>query len=428
MAGRVAGGGAAVVRFSIRNLKDPMRVNNTPESAGMCSTRLARLGDWMRRYVDQGKLPGMLTMVARNGDVVFLEAYGWRDVEAQAPVEIDTIFRIYSMTKPVTSVAVMMLHEEGHFQLDAPISDFLPEFAKMAVYVTGAGAEMVTEPARSPITIRQLLTHTSGLTYGFIDDTPVGALYKKNRIDFARVGDTLAEVTGRLGRLPLISHPGRAWNYSVSTDVLARLVEVVSGRSFDRFLHERILDPLGMVDTGFRVPADKLDRFAALYYRGTDGALRRTATMEGSRFAEPTTAFSGGGGLVSTVGDYYRFAELVRRKGALDGVRLLGRKTVEYMTANQLPGDLAAMGQPTFSETSYAGIGFGLGFSVMIDPAKAEVIGSPGEHAWGGMASTAFWIDPVEHLTVILMTQLRPSRTYPLRRELRIQTYQALID
>ncbi len=398
----------------------------------MCADRLGRLGDWMRRYVDQGKLPGMLTMVARNGEVVFLEGYGWRDVEAQQPIETDTIFRIYSMTKPVTSVAVMMLYEEGHFQLDAPIADFLPEFAKMAVYVTGPGTgtgeAMVTEPARSPITIRQLLTHTSGLTYGFIDDSPIGALYKSNQVDFARVGGCLAEITERLGRLPLISHPGAAWNYSVSTDVLGRLVEVVSGRPFDRFLHERILDPLGMVDTGFQVPADKLDRFAALYYRGADGALRRTASKDGSRFAEPTTAFSGGGGLVSTVGDYFRFAELVRRKGALDGVRLLGRKTVEYMTANHLPGDLAAMGQPTFSETSYAGIGFGLGFSVMIDPAKAEVIGSPGEHAWGGMASTAFWIDPVEHLTVILMTQLRPSRTYPLRRELRILTYQALID
>ena len=405
-----------------------MQVTKTPESAGMCSTRLGRLGDWMRRYVDQGKLPGMLTMVARNGDVVFLETYGWRDVEAQLPVEADTIFRIYSMTKPVTSVAAMMLYEEGRFQLDAPISDFLPEFAEMAVYVSGTGDDMVTEPARAPITIRQLLTHTSGLTYGFIDDTPIGALYKKNRVDFARVGGTIAEVAERLGRLPLISHPGEAWNYSVSTDVLGRLVEVVSGAPFDRFLQDRIFDPLGMADTGFHVPADKLARFAALYYRGVDGALRRTATKDGSRFAEPATAYSGGGGLVSTVGDYFRFAEMVRRKGVLDGARLLGRKTVEYMTANHMPGDLAAMGQPTFSETSYAGIGFGLGFSVMIDPAKAEVIGSPGEYAWGGMASTAFWIDPVEHLTVILMTQLRPSRTYPLRRELRILTYQALID
>ncbi len=405
-----------------------MQVTTTPESVGMSSARLARLGDWMRRYVDAGKLPGALTLVARNGAVVFYEVQGWRDVAAAKPVGTDTIFRIYSMTKPVTSVAVMMLYEQGLFQLDDPIGRFLPELAEMQVYVSGAGDELLTEAARTPITIHQLLTHTSGLTYGFIDETPVTALYKSAGVDFSKGDVPLSAIVERLGRVPLVCQPGTAWNYSVSTDVLGRLVEVVSGQSFDRFLQEQILAPLGMVDTAFAVPADRLARFAALYRAGEGGGMELSETPAESRFVGAVATFSGGGGLVSTVGDYFRFTEMLRRKGTFEGVRLLGRKTVEYMTRNHLPGDLAAIGQPTFSETSFAGIGFGLGFSVMLDPAKAEVVGSPGEYAWGGLASTAFWIDPVEDLTVIFLTQLTPSRTYPLRRELRILTYQALID
>lgn len=405
-----------------------MRVTASPESVGLCSARLERLREWMRRYLDAGKLPGMLTLVARHGEVVFLDALGWQDVAAATPIAEDTLFRIYSMTKPVTAVAVMMLYEEGRFQLDDPIARTLPGFADMEVYLAGEGRHMATEPARTPITIHHLLTHTSGLGYGFSSATPLGALYTERRTDFDPDDGPLVEVVERLCRLPLVCHPGAAWNYSVSSDVLGRLVEVVSGQPFDRFLEERIFAPLGMVDTGFEVPPDKLARLATLYERSTDDGMAPVETPANSRFSGGVTTFSGGGGLIATMADYFRFTEALRRKGELDGVRLLGRKTVAYMTCNHLPGDLADMGQPSFTETSFAGIGYGLGFSVMLDPAKAGVVATPGEYAWGGYASTYFWVDPVEDITVIFLTQLQPSGCYPLRQELRALTYQALVD
>ena len=239
---------------------------------------------------------------------------------------------------------------------------------------------------------------------------------------------TVADAVARLARLPLLCHPGTAWNYGVSLDVLGRLVEVIADQSLDRFLAERIFQPLGMLDTCFQVPPDKLDRFAALYGPTPQGGIELKESPAQSAFAQNVTLFSGGGGLMSTAGDYFRFTEMLRLKGEFNGVRLLGRKTVDYMTRNHLPGDLADMGQASFSETSYEGVGFGLGFSVMLDPAKAQVMGTPGEYGWGGMASTAFWVDPGEDMTVIFLTQLSPSSTYPLRRELRVLTYQALID
>lgn len=403
-----------------------------PEQLGLSTDRLIRLSGWMDSKIYGDVLPCTVVLVARHGQPCFLAAAGWREAETKAPASTDTIFRIYSMTKPVTSVAAMMLYEEGRFQLDDPLAKFLPEFADMRVWVTGEGEGMTTRPAAGPITIHQLMTHTSGLTYGFLEETPVDALYRDNKIEFnaraVATTETLETMTARTAAMPLLADPGTRWNYSISTDVLGRLVEVIAGQPLDRFFADRIFTPLGMTDTGFRVPPESIGRFAALYGVGEEGGYKRLDGIEDSHYADDVTLFSGGGGLVSTIGDYFRFTEFLRRKGELDGVRLLGRKTVEFMTSNQLPGDLAEMGQPVFAETTYEGIGFGLGFSVMLDPAKARIVGSPGEHAWGGAASTAFWIDPVEDMTVIFMTQLLPSSAYPLRRELRVLSYQALID
>jgi len=404
-----------------------MKVTATPEDVGLSTSRLARLRPWIRRYVDGGMLAGALILVARRGQIGFLDCVGFRDRGTQQPMTLDTLFRIYSMTKPITSVAIMMLYEEGFFQLDDPVGRYIPCFTDMAVYVSGEGEGMRTEPANDRITIHQLLTHTSGLIYSFAQ-SPVAELYRSQRTDFGPRDGSLSEVVDRLARLPLACHPGEAWHYGVSTDVLGRLVEVVSGQSYDDFLAQRIFRPLGMEDTSFAVPRDKLHRFAALYGPVEGGGMELVEAPAHSRFLGEVGTLSGGAGLIASAHDYYRFTEMLRRKGELDGVRLLGRKTVEYMTSNQLPGDLAEMGQPSFNETTFEGVGFGLGFSVMLDPAKAKVLGTPGEYAWGGMASTAFWIDPLEDMTVIFMTQLTPSDAYPLRRELRVLSYQALID
>jgi CubicO group peptidase (beta-lactamase class C family) len=285
-------------------------------------------------------------------------------------------------------------------------------------------------PAEREINFRDLLTHTSGLTYGFMESNPVDAAYraKEGGVDFQTADTSLKQLVERLAQLPLIAQPGKAWNYSVSTDVLGYLVEVISGQPFEKFLKERVIDPLRMVDTDFHVPADKHERFAANYAAGAGGKLDLIDDPGRSRYLAPRKVNSGGGGLVSTASDYLRFAKFMLNKGELDGVRLLGRKTVELMTMNHLKGDMADMGTPRFSESTYTGIGFGLGFSVMIDPAKAFIAGTPGEFAWGGAASTAFWIDPKEDMAVVLLTQLMPSSTYPIRRELRVLTYQAIVD
>lgn len=397
-----------------------------PEDVGMSSMRLERIRPWMHSYLDAGKLPGAMALVARQGKVVFCESLGYRDLEANKPLTTDTIFRIYSMTKPLTSVALMMLYEQALFQLDDRVAEFIPCFNDLQVYVSGDGDNLDTEPLRMPMTLHHLLTHTSGLTYGFDNQGPIPALYRKFHTDFGTHDGSLAEVVDRLAQIPLEFQPGAHWNYGVSTDVLGRIIEVVSGKSLDVFFKEHILEPLGMADTGFAVPKNKRERFAALYQRTEESDLELLETPQNSPMVDSVECFSGGGGLVSTLGDFFRFTEMLRRKGELDGVRLLGSRTVEYMTANHLTGDLADMGQPTFNETTYEGIGFGLSFSVMLDPAKAKVMGTPGEYAWGGYASTVFWIDPKEDMTVIFLTQLIPSSAYPIRRELRILTHQAL--
>jgi CubicO group peptidase (beta-lactamase class C family) len=399
-----------------------------PEEVGLCSRRLARVDAWMQRLVDDGKLAGLSTMIARRGRVAHLGCAGLADQARGTAMRPDSIVRIYSMTKPLTSVAAMMLYEEGRFQLDDPITRFLPCFRDMRVFTGGSRGKFDSVPAERDITFRDLLTHTSGLTYGFMEATPVDALYRDHGIDFQTSEASLGEVVERAAALPLLAQPGQAWNYSIATDVLGHLVAVISGRAFEDFLHERVIAPLGMVDTAFHVPAEKHARFAANYARGRDGALALLDDPGESRYRMPRQLCSGGGGLVSTAGDYMRFCQMMLGKGELDGARLLGRKTVELMTANHLRGDMADMGQPRFSESSYEGVGFGLGFSIMLDPARAQILGTPGEYAWGGAASTAFWCDPAEEMAVILLTQLTPSSTYPIRRELRVLTYAAIVD
>ncbi|GEP10374.1 serine hydrolase domain-containing protein [Methylobacterium gnaphalii] len=399
-----------------------------PRGLGLCPERLERIDAWMRRYVDEGRLAGLSVSLLRRGQTAFFRAHGKADIARDRPFGPETIARIYSMTKPLTSVAVMMLYEEGRFQLDDPLSCFLPEFAEMRVAVGGNRVKLDTVPAQRAITIRDLLTHTSGLTYGFMEATLVDALYRVAGIDFQTSDHALADLVARVARQPLLAQPGAEWNYSVSTDVLGHLVAVLSGMEFSDFLRERVLKPLGMNDTDFFVPDDKRERFAANYVFDRTGRLKIYDDAEGSRFLSPPPVASGGGGLVGTAADYLRFCRFILNKGELDGVRLLGRKTVELMTANHLDGDMAAMGQPRFSESSYAGVGFGLGFSVMLDPARAQIIGTPGEVAWGGLASTSFWIDPAEELAVVLFAQLIPSSALPIRRELRVLTYAALVD
>ncbi len=392
------------------------------DTAGLDPARLARIGPWMQSWIDSGRLAGMSAMVHRRGRTVFSGAAGLADRERGLPMAADTVVRIYSMTKPLTSVALMMLYEEGRFQLDDPISAVLPEFAAMQV-VHGD----TTVPAERAITYRDLLTHTSGLTYGFHHATPIDALYRDTGVDFQTADATLAEVVGRLARLPLLFQPGTRWNYSVATDVIGHLVAVHSGQDFGSFLTERVLRPLGMTETGFAVTEAQLPRFAANYARGEDGRATLLDDPATSRF-RTTRLASGGGGLVGTIGDYMRFCRFLLGGGALEGVRLLGRKTVALMMSNHLGGDMAAMGQARFSESTYTGIGFGLGFSVMLDPAAAQILGTPGECAWGGAASTAFWVDPAEDMAVVLFAQLTPSSTYPIRRELRVLTYAAIVD
>lgn len=407
-------------------MQDPTPV--TPEAVGLCSERLERIDAWMRAYVEAGKLAGLSVTVGRGGAVAWSRARGLCDLDRNRPMAPETIVRIYSMTKPLTSVAVMMLYEEGRFQLDDPVTRFLPEFRGMRVLTGGSRRKWESVPAERDITVRDLLTHTAGLTYGFMESTLVDAMYRDEGVDFQTAETSLAEVVAKAAALPLLSQPGAEWNYSIATDVLGHLVAVVSGVPFDVFLRERVIRPLGMRDTDFHVPRDKLDRFASNYAVGPDGRLALIDDAREGRYARPRAVASGGGGLVSTAADYARFCRFILNGGDLDGVRLLGRKSVALMTTNHLRGDLADMGQPRFSESSYSGIGFGLGFSVMLDPAKAQILGTPGEVAWGGAASTAFWIDPAEDLFVILLTQLMPSSALPLRRELRVLTYAALVD
>jgi CubicO group peptidase (beta-lactamase class C family) len=392
-----------------------------PETVGLSSSRLARIGQAMQRYVEGGKLAGTLTLVARRGKIAHLQPLGLMDVEARKPMEHDTIFRIYSMSKPVTSVAVMMLYEEGAFLLTDPIHKFIPAFADVRVLAqTPAGVDLV--PPQRPIAIRDLLTHTAGLGYGLGEDY-IDQSYKEQIWGALeqKPDATLEEMVEAIATLPLAYHPGQSWRYSMATDVLGYLVQVISGVPFDAYLQERIFQPLGMVDTGFYVPPDKIDRFATNYSPGEDGTgLQVIDAPAKSRFTRPGHIPSGGGGLASTAIDYVRFAQMLLDGGALDGVRLLSRKSVELMTINHLP--------PGLHPFENRSMGMGLGVGVVIDLARTQRLGSLGTYGWGGAASTNFWVDPQEELIGVFMTQLMPSGTYPVVDDFHVAVYQAMID
>lgn len=400
-----------------------------PEDLGLSTDRLRHVDAATHAYVDKGKLPGVQVLVSRGGELVHHDCYGHADVEAERPVTPDTIYRIYSMTKPVTSVGLMMLYEEGAFLLENPISRWLPEFADVQVFDGGTAAAPTTRPAARPITVHDVLTHMSGLTYGFHFQTPVDEMYRARGLgDFSEPTFDLAEGIERMAALPLLFDPGTRWNYSMSTDVCGRLIEVMSGQALDVFLRDRVLRPLGMVDTAFSAPEEDLGRCSSLYTRSPSGGLQRMAGPEA--MVRPPTFLSGGGGLVGTGRDYLRFCHMLLRGGELDGERLLGPRTVAYMARNHLPGGklLNEVGQSTFAEAAMAGTGFGLGFAVIEDAAALQNLASEGEASWGGAASTAFWVDPVEDICVVFMTQLLPSSTYPIRRQLRAAVMQAILE
>lgn len=402
-----------------------------PAKLGFDASRLARLDAHFQRYVDDGRLAGWSLLIARHGEVAHLACHGQRDREAGLPVTDDTLFRIYSMTKPITSVAAMMLWEQGAFELTDPIAAFIPDFAEPRVYAGGPGSKPVTVPATEPIRVWHLLTHTAGLTYGFHHVHPVDAAYRAAGFEWDMPADLdLAGVCAAWAAQPLLFEPGREWNYSVATDVLGRLVEVVSGQRLDAFFAEHIFAPLGMTDTGFHVRPADVDRLAALYVRSPQDGSRLRYDALGDHALRAPRAHSGGGGLVSSIGDYHRFTELLRRGGELDGVRLLAPSTLAMMTRNQLPGnaDLQTFGRPLYAETRFEGVGFGLGFAVVMNPDAGHAAGSVGEFNWGGAASTNFWVDRARDVTAIFLTQLLPSSTYPLRPQLRQLTYQALTD
>jgi CubicO group peptidase (beta-lactamase class C family) len=408
-----------------------------PQDRGVCPQRLERISLWMQRYVDQRKFAGSALLIKRAGEQMYFNAVGARDIAADLAFERDTVARIYSMTKPVTTVAAMMLIEQGRFHLDAPLSDFLPGFADMSTLIPAAGDIDQTEPCAPP-TIHQLMTHTSGLSYPFNPGVLPRAMDAKDLI-FGPGQGPLAAMCDQVAALPLAFRPGTRWEYSVGIDILGRVIEVVSGQTLAEFFHDHILAPLGMDQTAFAVPPGTGDRFAALYTplagdamdlnsadRGGD-TLRLTDAARGSPF-ETTSMYSGGGGLVGTIDDYMAFAEMLRRGGSWGGERLLGPRIVDFMLQNHLPGDIASMGPSSFAEQPMQGMGFGLGGAVVLDPARTGSPASVGDFGWGGMASTFFWIDRSLDMSVVFFTQLSPSSSYPARPELKSLVHGAILS
>ncbi|HMI92530.1 MAG TPA: serine hydrolase domain-containing protein [Polyangiales bacterium] len=404
-----------------------------PEDVGLNSARLARIDHHLReQYIDAGRIAGAVTLVARHGQIAHFSALGLADRERKRPMTEDTIFRIYSMTKPVTSIAMMMLIEQARCSLTDAVHRHIPEWENLRVHRYGAWPAFVTEAAHRPMTIRDLLTHTSGLTYGFTFHDAVDAGYRRVGISGGVPGEerptTLRDMVEKLAKMPLLFSPGTRWNYSVSTDVVGYLVEKISGEPFDEFLRKNIFEPLGMRDTGFRLPDGQAGRFAANYRRQIDKRLTLEDDPENSPYLPAQSFFSGGGGLVSTATDYARFCQMLLNGGIYEGARIVSRKTLELMVQNYLPGggDLASCATGSFSETTNDGIGFGLGFAIVLDLAKRQGHGSLGEFYWGGAASTAFWVDPEEDLFVVFLTQLMPSTAYNFRGQLRSLVYAAI--
>lgn len=411
-----------------------------PEEVGISSERLARVDTAVNKYISPDKLAGVVTLLARRGEIVQHQAYGLADRENNKPMQLDTIFRIYSMTKPITCVALMMLYEQGLFQLADPVFKFIPAFADLKVYVSGKGDEMQLEALKRPVTIHDLLTHTSGLSYHFLEYGRVEEMYRET--DLSLSADlSLAEFVDGLCQFPLAFQPGTRWRYSFAHDVVARLVEIISGQSFADFLAGNIFKPLNMVDTGFYVPAEKLDRFAAMYGSANIEDIKTTAmslfglAMMGvnkllagpndSLESKPHQAFRGGGGLVSTALDYWRFCQMLLNNGQFNGNRILGRKTIELMTVNHLapgllPYELGRIKMP--------GLGYGLGVNVMMDLGQSQTIGSEGTYSWSGAANTTFWNDPQEALIGIFMTQFQPPSYHLVAQDFKVAVYQAIID
>jgi CubicO group peptidase (beta-lactamase class C family) len=400
--------------------------------SGLSSQRLKRIDPAMRLYTDSQKIAGIQTLLYRHGQIVHEGWYGWMDVSSSRPMQPDALFRIYSMTKPVTCTAVLVLWEQGFFRLTDPVSSYIPAFKDLRVYSTQTGAGLNLLPLARPLTIHDLLTHTSGLAYGLEPSTPVDILYQQQRM--LRTDETLADKIYRLIKLPLLHQPGERFTYSIATDVLGYLVEVVSGKPFDIFLQEYIFEPLGMSDTDFYVPPQKIERLSAIYYAGPGGQLIDLRIPPESNlrsqlnlpeyisgewiFKERQPMFcSGGGGLVSTARDYLRFARMLLGKGEVDGERILGRKTVEFMLLNHLP-----------EKMDTPGIGLGYGLGILLDPARAMMMGSVGSFGGGGAAGTDFWVDPQENMIGILMIQLIPGSQYPIAQDFKTLACQAIID
>ena len=402
------------------------------DELGFSQERLGRIDRFLdEKYVTPGKLAGTLTMIARHGDIAHVGLTGHADKERGTAMAADTIFRIYSMTKPITSVALMMLVEEGKIALEDPVHRYIPEWRNLAVFVAGTHRTgFQTTPVKRPMQVVDLLRHTAGLTYGFQLRSNVDAAYRAHKIGEIEKAGTLKDMIDALAKMPLEFSPGDAWNYSVATDVCGWLVEVVSGQKFEDFLRDRLFTPLGMVDTGFHVREGQGHRFASCYQPTRDGGIEVQDDAASSSFLSPSGFISGGGGLVSTAHDYLRFCSMLLNGGTLEGQRYISRKTLDLMTANHLPGgaSVADMSKSLFSEAAYEGIGFGLGFATTLNAAQTLMPGSDGDYFWGGAASTFFWIDPAEDLIGIFMTQLIPSSTYPVRRELRTMVYAALDD
>jgi len=414
----------------------------SPESSGMSKAAFDRIEDHLKnRYIDAGRFPGTQLLVYRRGKVVHSTVQGFSDIARKIAMKDDTIFRIYSMTKPITSVAFMMLVEEGRVALDEPVHRYIPEWKNLGVFQAGVAPAFLTRPPSRPMLIVDLLRHTSGLTYGFQQRSNVDAAYREMKIGEVEKAGTLQSMIDDLAKIPLEFSPGEAWNYSVSTDVIGYLIGKISGKPFEQFLKQRIFDPLEMKDTDFFVPAAKAHRLAACYSASPQGAMTFHATERKadltlqddpttSSFLSPPDFISGGGGLCSTAADYLTFCRALINGGELGGVRLIGPKTLALMTSNHLPGGrtLPEMSRSLFSEATYNGVGFGLGFQVTLDPAQTLIPGSIGEYAWGGAATTSFWIDPAEELIAIFMTQVLPSTATSVRRELRTMVYAGITD
>ena len=410
----------------------------SPEKVGLSSERLARIRPALEKHIGDDKIAGAVTLVARRGELVHLECIGLMDRESGKPMQPDTIFRIYSMTKPITCTALMMLYEQGHFQLFDPVFKFIPAFNELKVYAGGTGSDIQLVDLQRPVTIRDLLTHTSGLTYHFLEYGNVEEIYRDTRVCSER---PLAEFVADLLKLPLAFQPGAAWRYSFAYDVVAYLVEIMSGQPLDAFLQENLFEPLAMADTGFFVPGTKLERFAAMYGSGdalepdmtvskwygdaAKGINRLISDSRSSLESAPHNVFRGGHGLVSTAQDYLRFCQMLLNKGELDGKRILGRKTVELMTINHLVPELL----PYEIAGAYSlGYGYGLGLSVLMNVGQGQTMGSEGGYGWGGAASTNFWIDPTEEFIGIQMAQFQPNGYHSIASDFRVAAYQSIVD